>query len=249
MTALRRLRRPRLRVRGTSRSGLARRLSSPRRHRSTYALAAGAVTASAAVIGLEVARIWHRAPAPSPDADPAAAARAAAGDAVAVIREGYRETSARENAVLNMLVAFLVTFAGARTTTYLIRSGRRFGPMGNVVVGRRHIHHFVPGIVLALVAGTASIAVRDEQLDKWLAIPFGAGAALILDESALLLELEDVYWSEEGVLSLQIAFAGAALLAVAALVGHLLHRGEPAVAQRHRATAPAREPAARRPPG
>jgi hypothetical protein len=191
------------------------------------------VAVSAAVIGLEVARIRRRTPPPS-DVAPGDAARAAAGDAVAVIREGYRETSNRENAVLNMLIAFLVTFAGARTATYLIRSGHRFWPLGNLVVGRRHIHHFVPGIGLTLLAGTASVAVRDEHVDKWLAIPFGAGAALILDESALLLELEDVYWSEEGVLSLQIAFAGAAVLAVAALIRHLLQRGEPAVAERHR---------------
>jgi hypothetical protein len=220
-------------------SGLARRLGGPRsphRHSATYALAAGAVLVSGAVIGLEVLRIRRRTPPPPPGVDPGTAARAAAGDAVAVIREGYRETSSRENAVLNMLVAFLVAFAGARTTTYLIRSGHRFWPLGNVTVRDRHIHHFVPGIVLTLIAGTASIAVRDEDLDKWLAIPFGAGTALILDESALLLELEDVYWSEEGVLSLQIAFAGAALIAVAALIRHLLQRGEPAVAERHGAT-------------
>jgi hypothetical protein len=194
------------------------------------------VLVSGAVIGLEVLRIRRRTPPPPPGVDPGTAARAAAGDAVAVIREGYRETSSRENAVLNMLVAFLVAFAGARTTTYLIRSGHRFWPLGNVTVRDRHIHHFVPGIVLTLIAGTASIAVRDEDIDKWMAIPFGAGTALILDESALLLELEDVYWSEEGVLSLQIAFAGAALIAVAALIRHLLQRGEPAVAERHGAT-------------
>jgi len=62
-----------------------------------------------------------------------------------------------------------------------------------------------------------------------MAIPFGAGAALVLDEAALLLELEDVYWSERGVLSLQLSFAAIAGLAALALALRLLRRGEASV--------------------
>ncbi len=93
-------------------------------------------------------------------------------------------------------------------------------------VGRRHIHHFVPGIVLAFSSGAAAIVTRNEALEPKLAVPFGIGMGLTLDESALLLELDDVYWSEEGILSVQIAMAVAALLAAVALAGRFLRRGE-----------------------
>lgn len=108
--------------------------------------------------------------------------------------------------------------------THSIR--RRKGPFRNVRIGRRHIHHFVPGIALALGAGGTSIAVRSHALDPWLAVPFGAGAALIIDETALLIELEDVYWSDNGVLSMDVGFGAATALAILALVVRLLRRGE-----------------------
>jgi hypothetical protein len=98
-----------------------------------------------------------------------------------------------------------------------------------VRLGRRHIHHFVPGIVLAFVTGAAAIVTRDEAIEPLLAIPFGAGMGLTLDESALLLELEDVYWSEEGIVSVQIALAVTALLAAVALATRFLRRGEQVV--------------------
>jgi hypothetical protein len=98
-----------------------------------------------------------------------------------------------------------------------------------VFVGERHIHHFVPGIVLALGAGGCAIALRRRDVDRWLALPFGAGSALVLDEAAVLFQLEDVYWSEEGVLSVQLSFAALALLASLALAVRLLRRGESTV--------------------
>ena len=116
------------------------------------------------------------------------------------------------------------TFGAARAVTHAIRRGS--GPFGNVHIGRRHIHHFVPGIALALGAGGASIAFRHQAVDRWLALPFGAGAALIIDETALLIELEDVYWSDRGGVSIDVAFGATSLLAVLALVARLLRRGE-----------------------
>ena len=80
-------------------------------------------------------------------------------------------------------------------------------------LGRRHIHHFVPGIVLAFGSGAAAILTRNEALEPRLAIPFGVGMGLTLDESALLLELDDVYWTREGLLSVQITLAVIAMLA------------------------------------
>jgi hypothetical protein len=98
-----------------------------------------------------------------------------------------------------------------------------------VRVGRRHIHHFVPGIVIAFGSGTGAIVTRDEGLEPILAVPFGVGMGLTLDESALLLELDDVYWTREGILSVQITLAVTALLASIALGLRLLRRGEQAV--------------------
>ena len=57
-------------------------------------------------------------------------------------------------------------------------------------------------------------------------MPFGVGVALVLDESALLLELEDVYWTEEGVVSVQIVFAAIAFLAAMAYLIRMLRQNE-----------------------
>ncbi len=187
-----------------------------------------AVTATGATIAVEWARVWRRGSAPLPrETDHLlTAGRTATRETVAVIREGYRATPNRENALFNMLAAFAVTLGLTRATTTLIRSGRVAGVLGNLVVGDRHIHHYVPGVILGFVAGGASIATRGDAVDRWAALPFGAGAALVLDEAALLLELEDVYWTEEGVLSLQLSFTTTALLASLALGTRLLRRGE-----------------------
>ena len=111
-----------------------------------------------------------------------------------------------------MLASFTVAFGITRSITWTIREKGGFGPIKDVMVGNRHIHHFLPGGILALAAGGVAIGTKGEELDKYLAFPFGVGVALVLDESALLLELDDVYWTEEGVLSIQIAFAAIALL-------------------------------------
>ena len=84
----------------------------------------------------------------------------------------------------------------------------------------------MPGIALALGAGGASITLRSHAVDPWLAVPFGGGAALIVDETALLIELEDVYWSDRGVVSIDVGFGAMALLAVLALLARALRRGE-----------------------
>ena len=85
-----------------------------------------------------------------------------------------------------------------RSVTYALRARPTVGPFRNLRVGRRHIHHFVPGIVIAFGAGAAAILTRDERLEPLLAVPFGVGMGLTLDESALLLDLEDVYWTPRG---------------------------------------------------
>ncbi len=198
--------------------------------RGTVALGGLAVAGTIATVVVEWARVWRHGAAPRPhDAEHLLeAGREATRETVEVIRQGYR-AGERENTLFNMLAAFVATFGLTRAVTALIRSGRGGLLLGNVVVGDRHIHHFVPGIVIAGVAGATSIVVSRQSLDRRLAVPFGAGVALVLDEAALLLELEDVYWSQEGVLSVQLSFAAIALLAALAVAVRLLRRGEATV--------------------
>jgi hypothetical protein len=87
----------------------------------------------------------------------------------------------------------------------------------------------VPGIVIAFAAGSGAILTRNERLEPLLAMQFGVGMGLTLDESALLLELEDVYWSREGLLSVQITLAVMSLLGALALGLRFLRRGEQVV--------------------
>src|SRR5919112_3580435 len=96
-----------------------------------------------------------------------------------------------------MLASFLVTFLATRAIARAIRTGR--GPFRNAKFGGVHVHHQVYGIFLLLGAGTAEFTYRPSTpWSDMLAILFGMGAALTLDEFALWLHLEDVYWSREG---------------------------------------------------
>jgi hypothetical protein len=207
---------------------LRRRSRGPWRRTTTLALGAAALATTVGVAAGELARVWRRGSAPLPaDTDHVLeAAEVAARESVEVAVEGFRATSARETALLNLLASFVVSFGAVRASTYTIRSRGTFGPFRNLTVGRRHVHHFVPGIALAFLAGGASVVSRNEALDQWLALPFGTGVALTLDESALLLELDDVYWTEQGVLSVQITLSAIALLGALALSRRLLRRGE-----------------------
>lgn len=199
--------------------------------RRTLGLGVLAVVTFGGAVAVEVGRVWRRGSAPmlAEAADPFGAAAEAVVETAAVARTGYREVSTGENSMFNLLSAFVTTFVAARTITTMLRRRSTFGPFRNVKVGRRHIHHFVPGIAIAFVSGAAAIVTRDENLERWLAIPFGAGMGLTMDESALLLELDDVYWSEEGVVSVQITMAVTALLAAVALASRFLRRGEQVV--------------------
>jgi hypothetical protein len=140
--------------------------------------------------------------------------------------QGIRRGSLRENAALSLLLSFNSFWLLTRVSTGTIRRRGRFGPFRDAKVGRTHVHHFVPGIVLMMLAGGASIASVDERLDPLLAVPFGLGAALTLDESALLLRLDDVYWTEEGVLSVQITLAISAVASAIAIATRVFRRGE-----------------------
>ena len=113
--------------------------------------------------------------------------------------------------LLLALTAFVLTFLLTRVVTRLIRAGK--GPFGNVKAGGVHIHHLVWGISLMLLAGFAAF-VSDLYSPWWqiTAILFGVGAGLTMDEFALILHLDDVYWSEEGRKSVEVVVLTAALV-------------------------------------
>jgi hypothetical protein len=196
--------------------------------RRTLALGLLGLGTTSAVLVAELGRVWRRgsAPLPAQTDDVLAAAGEAARQTVEVAVTGYREGSRREAALLNMLVSFTLAFGLVRAWAHRLRARGRVGPFGELVVARRHIHHFVPGIALAFLGGGTSIVARNGQLGPWLAVPFGAGLAMTLDESALLLELDDVYWTEAGVISVQITFAALATLSALVLALRTLQRGE-----------------------
>jgi hypothetical protein len=187
-------------------------------------LAGGAVLT---VFTAEVMRVWKLGTLPrSRQITSEEDRRAKPLEAVITLKEGYAVSRTRENALFNMLASFTVAFGVTRGITWTIRSKGGIGPIKDVVVGNRHIHHFLPGGILALAAGGVAIGSKGQAYDRYLAFPFGVGVALVLDETALLLELDDVYWTEEGVLSVQIAFAAIAMLSALAYLIRMLRQGE-----------------------
>ncbi|MFD8261878.1 hypothetical protein ACFV19_23755 [Streptomyces griseoluteus] len=117
--------------------------------------------------------------------------------------------------LLLALFSFVLTFVVTRIIVRLIRAGK--GPFGNVQAGGVHIHHVVPGVVLTVVGGFGAVASdRHGAGGAIAAVVFGIGAGLVLDEFALILHLDDVYWSAEGRKSVEV------VVVTAALVGLLL---------------------------
>jgi len=115
-------------------------------------------------------------------------------------------------------VAFLATFGFIRTSAHLIRAQVRWWP-GNVEVGGTHVHHLVWGILLLLVTGYVGVAIAPASPWKEIvAVLFGVGTGLTLDEFALWLDLEDVYWTEHGRRSVDAVIVAAALSGIV-LVG------------------------------
>jgi hypothetical protein len=100
-------------------------------------------------------------------------------------------------------IGFLITFGIVRAITHLIKAG--VGPFHNVSTGGLHIHHLVWGILLLLLVGYVWLiqeGTGQSRFPSWFsrvtAIVYGVGAALTLDEFALWLNLQDVYWAGKG---------------------------------------------------
>ena len=122
--------------------------------------------------------------------------------------------------LLCCLVAFLLTFLVTRTIVRYIRATadsdapRKWWQPRNIGHGSLHIHHVVIGVILILLSGVTmvTLAVDGSPVAFTVAsIFFGIGAALVLDEFALILHLDDVYWAEDGRTSVDAVFAAVAV--------------------------------------
>ena len=217
-------------TRGVAR--ILRRRGARRADRLTLSLAVVAVATVGTVIaweGIRMAtrRLRRESPPEAPPGKaerPLGAAARAPQDTVAVLVEGYEATSGTERVLFNMLSGFVAAFAFIRLSTTGIRSG--WWPAGDVRLGGRHIHHFVPGILIAFGSGALALLTESRRLESTLAFPFGAGIGLTFDEAALLLDLRDVYWTREGILSVQLSLGLAATLGGTILALRMLRRGE-----------------------
>jgi hypothetical protein len=118
-------------------------------------------------------------------------------------------------------VSFFLTFAGVRAVVYCIT--HQIPPFHFVIMHGRHVHHLVFGIIILLAVGYAWLAeigvganASSLLVSRLLAVLYGVGAALTLDEYALWLNLRDVYWSPEGRASIDAVVLFGALLAAGA---------------------------------
>ncbi len=121
--------------------------------------------------------------------------------------------------LLAFTVGLLVTFLAVRVNTRLIRAKVSWW-FHDITPGGTHIHHMVFGVIIMVAAGLTTFGLGPAGLTlQILAFIFGAGTALTLDEFALILHLQDVYWLEEGRVSVDAVVVVTAAGALSLLVG------------------------------
>lgn len=126
--------------------------------------------------------------------------------------------------LLCFLLGFILGFLMIRVSVRLIRAQVRWWP-GNLRAGDTHIHHMVFGVILVLTSGIGMISTFDDgssATGALLAALFGVGAALVLDEFALIYYLRDVYWEEQGRTSVDAVFVALAVTGLLLLGFHPL---------------------------
>jgi hypothetical protein len=119
-----------------------------------------------------------------------------------------------------LFLASLGFGAGAvtvRMITHMIRHG--IGPFRNLSIGGRHLHHLVFGIFGLLGSGYVWLLIADDpnrspRDQRFTSVAYGLGAAVTLDEFALWLNLEDVYWARQGRESVQALMLFGAVLSI-----------------------------------
>jgi hypothetical protein len=160
--------------------------------------------------------------------------------AVEIYRQAFDDTR-RERLFLSS-VSFFTTFAATRVITHAIKDG--VGPFHNLTVGGRHFHHLVIGITGLLATGylwllevdtarkingadDGSDSTRhgtDDALAKFTSILYGGSSALTLDEFALWLDLEDVYWTKQGRASVDAVMLFGGVLSIGVWGGPFFRR-------------------------
>jgi hypothetical protein len=160
--------------------------------------------------------------------------------AVAIYHEAFSDTR-RERLFLSS-VSFFTTFAATRAITHAIKDG--IGPFHNLSVGGRHFHHLVIGITGLLGTGylwllevdTARKTTgtdpapgeekhgTDNALAKFTSILYGGSSALTLDEFALWLDLQDVYWTKQGRASVDAVMLFGGVLSIGVWGGPFFRR-------------------------
>lgn len=110
-----------------------------------------------------------------------------------------------QQSVVLSWAAFTTTFVGLRALTHWIRAGH--GPSGGgMSVGGQHFHHYNIGIVLLGAVGAVGLrGAERHRRHPVTAVAYGSATALIVDELALLLDLKDVYWANDGRKSVDVA--------------------------------------------
>jgi hypothetical protein len=160
----------------------------------------------------------------------------------AIYQDRLKETR-RERLFLASL-GFFVSVLVVRGITIAIHND--IGPFHNVSMGGRHIHHMVWGILLLLLVGycwLVEVGTGSEDSPRWIgrmtSMLYGVAAALILDEFALWLNLQDVYWQRQGRESYEAMALFGSFLAVGVFGGPLfrgivrdLFRGSPVSGRR-----------------
>jgi hypothetical protein len=132
-------------------------------------------------------------------------------------RRSFQDTR-RERLFLSS-VSFFTTFAATRTITHAIRAGS--GPFHNLSAGGRHLHHLVFGIAgllgsgyLWMIHGENPTEGTDDPIAKFNSVLYGGASALTLDEFALWLDLQDVYWAKQGRESIDAVLLFGGLLSI-----------------------------------
>lgn len=110
-----------------------------------------------------------------------------------------REVDPTRRGLVLAWLAFTATFLFLRLATWLIKIDA--AGIGNVSAGDVHLHHYLWGILIVVGVAFAGLVERNDRWHKWMGVAFGIGLALIVDEAALLVQLDDVYWESEGIAS------------------------------------------------
>jgi hypothetical protein len=136
---------------------------------------------------------------------------------LALYRRHFREP--RRERLFLASISFFLTFAIARLGTHYVRVSS--GPLAGLKIGDTRVHHLVYGIILLLGVGYCwliQVGTGKEpssmNTGRLTAVLYGIGAALTLDEFALWLNLEDVYWEREGRASIDAVILFGGLISV-----------------------------------